>query len=219
MENGRVQSHKGVTLVGAGHPSVEGIDEALKLAPTLVAADGGADFAIAAGYIPTAVIGDLDSLSEQAKQAIDPTCVLEITEQESTDFEKCLARIEAPFVLAVGFDSGRLDHTLAAMSVLAREVGPRTLLVGEEDIAFAAPNRIQLDLEPETRVSLFPMRQVTGRSEGLAWPIDGIEFAPFGAIGTSNRASGLVTLEFDRSGMIVILPRSVLNLVLPALVG
>jgi len=219
MENGRVQSHKGVTLVGAGHPSVESIDEALKIAPTLVAADGGADFAVAAGYIPTAVIGDLDSLSEHAKRAIDPSCVLEIVEQESTDFEKCLARIDAPFILAVGFASGQLDHTLAAMSVLARAVGPRTVLVGEEDIAFAAPNRVQFDLEPETRVSLFPMTQLTGRSDGLVWPIDGIEFAPSGAIGTSNRASGAVTLEFDRSGMIVILPRSVLDCVLPALVG
>lgn len=218
MENGRVQSHKGVTLVGAGHPSVEGIDEALKFAPTLVAADGGADFAIGAGYVPTAVIGDLDSLSEHAKQAIDPSRVLEIAEQETTDFEKCLARIDAPFVLAVGFASGRLDHTLAAMSVLAREIGPRTVLVGEADIAFAAPKRIQLDLEPDTRVSLFPMRQVIGRSEGLVWPIDGIEFAPFGAIGTSNRAMGPVMLEFDHSGMIVILPRRVLDRLLSALV-
>jgi thiamine pyrophosphokinase len=219
MENGRVQSHKGVTLVGAGHPSVEGIDEALKIAPTLVAADGGADFAVAAGYIPTAVIGDLDSLSEHAKQAIDPSCVLEIVEQETTDFEKCLARIDAPFVLAVGFASGRLDHTLAAMSVLARAVGTRTVLVGETDIAFAAPNRVHLDLEPDTRVSLFPMTQVTGRSEGLVWPIDGIEFAPSGAIGTSNRSAGQVILQFDHPGMIVILPRNVLGRVLPGLVG
>jgi thiamine pyrophosphokinase len=219
MENGRVQSHKGVTLVGAGHPSVESIDEALKIAPTLVAADGGADFAVAAGYIPTAVIGDLDSLSEHAKQAIDLSCVLEVVEQETTDFEKCLARIDAPFVLAVGFASGRLDHTLAAMSVLVRAVGPRTVLVGEEDIVFAVQKRVRLDLEPDTRVSLFPLHQVTGRSEGLVWPVDGIEFAPSGAIGTSNRATGQVTLEFDHPGMIVILPQSVLGRVLPALVG
>ncbi len=219
MENGRVQSHKGVTLVGAGQPSVESIDEALKLAPMLVAADGGADFAIVAGFTPVAVIGDIDSLSDAAKQVIDPASVLEIAEQETTDFEKCLARIDAPFVLAPGFMSGRLDHTLAAMSVLARQIGPPVILIGDTDIAFAAPGHLHLDLAPDTRMSLFPMGQVTGRSSGLVWPIDGIAFSPSGSIGTSNRATGPVTLDFDDPGMIVILPREALDRVLPALVG
>ena len=219
MENGRVQSHKGITLVGAGHPSVEIIDEALKIAPTLVAADGGADFAIAAGFTPTAVIGDLDSLSDEASEVIDPACVLEIAEQDTTDFEKCLARIDAPFVLAVGFASGRLDHTLAAMAVLARQVGPPTILIGDDDLAFAARGQEKLDLAPDTRVSLFPMAWVTGRSEGLDWPINGIDFNPSGAIGTSNRASGPVTLDFDAPGMIVILPLTILDRVLPRFVG
>jgi len=206
-------------MVGAGHPNAESIDEALKLAPTLVAADGGADFALDVGLRPIAVIGDLDSLSEQAKALIDPPGIIAIPEQETTDFEKCLERIDAPFVLAVGFSSGRLDHTLAAMSVLARSVGPPTVLVGDTDIAFAAVDRVQLNLEPETRVSLFPMANVSGRSEGLVWPIDGIDFRPAGLIGTSNRATGPVTLEFDCPGMIVILPRRVLDRVLPQLVG
>ncbi len=219
MENDRVQSQIGVTMVGAGHPRAEIIDETLKLAPTLVAADGGADFALGVGLRPIAVIGDLDSLSEQAKEVIEPSRVFAIPEQETTDFEKCLARIDAPFVLAVGFASGRLDHTLAAMSVLARGIGPRTVLVGDTDIAFAVADRIQLDLEPETRVSLFPMANVVGRAEGLVWPIDGIEFRPSGAIGTSNRATGPVTLEFEQPGMIVILPREVLDRVLPVVAG
>ncbi|MGI9388982.1 MAG: thiamine diphosphokinase [Boseongicola sp.] len=219
MENDRVQSHKGLTLVGAGHPSAESIDEALKLAPTLVAADGGADFALAVGLRPVAVIGDFDSLSEQAKELIDPSCLIEIEEQETTDFEKCLARIDAPYVLAVGFSSGRLDHTLGALSVLARGVGPPTVLVSDTDLAFAVTGQIKLDLEPDTRVSLFPMAETTGRSEGLDWPINGISFHPAGAIGISNRATGKVTMEFDRPGMIVILPRAALDRVLTQLFG
>ncbi|MGI9393669.1 MAG: thiamine diphosphokinase [Boseongicola sp.] len=219
MEIGRVQSHKGVTMVGAGHPSAESIDEALKFAPTLVAADGGADFALAVGLRPIAVIGDLDSLSDVAKAEIDPSCIIQVSEQDTTDFEKCLARIDAPFALAVGFSSGRLDHTLAAISALVGNGGPPTVLVGEDDIAFAVPYRIEIDLSPGTRVSLFPLAEVTGSSSGLAWPIDGLQFRPDGRIGTSNHAVGKVSLNFDSPGMIVILPRSVLDLVLPQLVG
>ena len=218
MENGRVQSHKGVTLVGAGHPSAESIDEALKLAPTLVAADGGADFALEVGLKSTAVIGDLDSLSEATKEVLDPAQIIAVPEQETTDFEKCLSRLDAPFVLAVGFSAGRLDHTFDAMSVIARGVGPPTILVGNTDVAFAVPDEIQLDLEPETRLSLCPMNRVTGRSEGLFWPIDGIEFGPIGKTGTSNRATGRVALSFDGPGMIAILPPEALGRVLPALV-
>jgi thiamine pyrophosphokinase len=50
---------------------------------------------------------------------------------------------------------------------------------------------------------------VIGRSTGLDWPIDGIDFAPDRAIGTSNRASGgPVSLEFSARKMLVILPRA-----------
>ena len=69
MDNGRVQSRVGVTLVGGGDPRPEGIEEALKYAPTLIAADGGADRALALGFRPEAVIGDLDSLSPAARDA------------------------------------------------------------------------------------------------------------------------------------------------------
>jgi thiamine pyrophosphokinase len=55
------------------------------------------------------------------------------------------------------------------------------------------------------------MGPVTGRSEGLRWPIDGIAFHPAGRLGTSNAAVGPVTLEFDSPEMLLILPRAELG--------
>ena len=52
-----------------------------------------------------------------------------------------------------------------------------------------------------------PLTPVTGRSQGLEWPIDGLDFAPGGRTGTSNRALGPVTLEIDGPDMLLILPR------------
>jgi thiamine pyrophosphokinase len=62
------------------------------------------------------------------------------------------------------------------------------------------------------------MASVTGRSAGLEWPIAGIDFAPDGMIGTSNRVGARrVVLEFDRRGMLVILPRRRLDAAIRAL--
>ena len=212
-----MQSRAGVTLVGAGEPRREDIEEALKSAPCLVAADGGADRALALGFAPEAVIGDLDSLTGRA--ALGDTPIFEIDEQETTDFEKCLSLIDASLILACGFAEARIDHSLAVYSALARRIGPPTIVIGSEDIVFAAPDEIALDLPVGTRVSLFPMAPLTGRSAGLEWPIEGLGLTPMGRIGTSNRVTGPVRLAFDAPGMLVILPRETLPRALTALTG
>lgn len=218
MADYNVRSEQGVTLVGAGHPRRRDIKLALDLAPCLVAADGGADHCLAAGLTPEVVIGDFDSLDAGA--ALPPeVALIRVDEQETTDFEKCLTRIDAPFVLATGFTGGRVDHTMVVWSVLARRVGPPTVVIGPDDIVFAAPERLEMDLAAGTRVSLFPMVPVTGRSTGLEWPIDGLNLTPMGRTGISNRASGPVTLAFDAPGCLMITPPEALSRVLPALTG
>lgn len=219
MDSDIVQSSQGVTLVGAGAPRRQDIVEALNIAPTLVAADGGANFCVDAGLSPVAIIGDLDSFLGDEAPGLPETRLIRIEEQETTDFEKCLARIHAPHIIATGFTGGRVDHTMAVWSVLARRIGPPAIVIGPDDAVFAAPERLKLDLEPGTRLSLFPMTPVTGRSSGLEWPIEGLTLSPMGRLGTSNRATGTVRLEFDAPGCLVITPREVLAAALDGLTG
>ena len=218
MDQSNVQSRDGITLVGQGRVERADLGEIVALAPTVVAADGGANVCVSDGFRPVAVIGDFDSITPETRDALSDSQMIEIAEQDSTDFEKCLSRIDAPFVLAVGF-RGRVDHELAVMSVMARRVGPPSILVGEEDVAFAAPSEIALRLVAGTRVSLFPMAPLTGRSIGLKWPIDGLVLDPMGQTGTSNEATGPVHLSFDAPGCLVIMPRAALPTVLEALHG
>lgn len=219
MRDDNVQSSQGVTLVGAGQPRRQNIVEALNIAPTLIAADGGANFCVMAGFAPLAVIGDFDSFETGTAEALNGTRLIRIDEQETTDFEKCLTRIAAPFIVATGFTAGRVDHAMAVWSVLARRLGPPTVVMSSEDIVFAAPASLRLDLPVGTRLSLFPMMPVTGRSRGLAWPIDGLTLSPLGRLGTSNRVTGRVQLEFDAPGCLVITPRAALAAALDALTG
>ena len=206
-----------VALVGAGPVSAPALAACLSRAGPIVAADGGAAALRAAGRIPDAVVGDLDSLAAEDAALLPSGRLHRIAEQDSTDFEKGLSRIAAPLVLAVGFLGGRADHALAAMSVLARGVGPPCVVVSEEDAVAAAPRRLALDLAPGTRVSLFPMAPVAGSSEGLRWPVDGIAFAPAGKIGTSNEATGPVRLRMDGPGMLVVVPLSALDVLIEGL--
>lgn len=219
MEKAIVETGEGVTVVGGGHVGARQLALALALAPVLVAADGGADRAVALGHLPVAVIGDLDSLGAKARAALPVSAIHRIAEQETTDFEKCLRHIAAPFVLGLGLAGPRLDHALAALNVLARHPDRRCLLVGARDIAFLAPPQLALRLPAGMRLSLFPLGPVEGESAGLVWPIAGIGFAADGRIGTSNRvAAGEVRLAFSAPRMAVILPAAALRPALAALV-
>lgn len=118
MSGRPIRHTQGVTVIGGGAVAAGDLRAALEIAPLLVAADGGADRARALGHAPDWLVGDLDSASSPARAALPSARILHVAEQDSTDFAKCLARIDAPLVMAVGFTGLRLDHTLAALTVL-----------------------------------------------------------------------------------------------------
>lgn len=211
-----LRSDRGVTVVGGGSLQAAELEAALAVAPLLVAADGGADRALACGRVPDLVLGDLDSLSDAARLRIEGDRIHRISEQDSTDFTKCLRRIDAPFVLAVGFAGLRLDHTLAALTAMVAGAPMPVILLAAEDVVFLAPSCVDLRLPQGTRLSLWPMAPSRGRSTGLEWPIDGLEFAPDARVGTSNRVVGPVSLTIEGQ-MLVLLPRDCLTVALDGL--
>ena len=202
-------SGRGVTLIGGGTVDAADLAEALALAPDLVAADGGADRALALGHRPLAVVGDLDSLSPEGRSLLAGV-LHPVSEQDTTDFEKCLLRISAPVVLAVGFAGPRVDHLLAALNTLARRVGPPTVILSGSDVVLACPPRVCADLPPGTRLSLMPLGAATVSGHGLRWPVDGIAFAPDGRTGASNEVTGPLDLSIT-GPMLLILPRTELK--------
>ncbi len=212
-----VEFDEPVTLLGGGAVVPDRLMAALSLAPRLVAADGGANMAASAGLVPEYVIGDYDSVSAEALAGLPPDRQIRIADQDTTDFEKCLALLSAPLVLGLGFMGPRSDHTLAALGALVRFSAVPCILIGEEEVIFACPPHLTLDLPAGLRFSLFPLRPVTGTSTGLRWPIDGLALAPDGRVGTSNETTGPVSLCLSGRGMLALLPHAGLGAVIRAL--
>jgi thiamine pyrophosphokinase len=213
MEKVFTSAH-GITLVGAGRLDADLLARALALAPDLIAADGGADRALALGRCPMLAVGDFDSITAQARARVplhhDP-------DQNTTDFDKVLAATDAPMTLALGFTGDRLDHGLAAMATLARHPSRRLVVLSGADLCLLCPPSLAIDLPPGTRLSLFPLAPVQVRSTGLRWATDHLTLSPLDRIGTSNAVVSPVSLAPDAPGVLLILPVETLETVLTAL--
>ncbi len=216
MKNKIVHKFEPITLVGGGFLGEKDLSMALNHGATIVSADGGARSVLESGHVPAAVIGDFDSLDSATRAQLPVDRLHHIAEQDSTDFDKALRCIEAPLVIGVGFMGARVDHQMAALNVLVRRPWQSIILLSEAEAIFHMPRRLRLDLQAGDTVSLMPLAPVSGHSEGLEWPIDGLDFAPAGQIGTSNRATGPLEIGLGKPGMIGFIPRGRFDLLVTA---
>ncbi len=110
-----------LVVAGGAEPSLA-VQSALPIHDYCVAADSGADHALAIGVVPNLVVGDLDSISSTVLDQIEsgelPDVEIERhpVAKDMTDLELALRRaIETSpdRVVVVGLDGGRPDHYLA----------------------------------------------------------------------------------------------------------
>lgn len=211
-----------VTIVGGGVLDPGMIAEATAFAPHVIAADGAADRLADLGIVPSAVIGDMDSVSSVETWSASTTKVLHLAEQDTTDFEKCLYSTDAPYFIAAGFTGRRIDHTLAVFHALLARPEKRVFLIGEQEVILLlrSGEQVAWRTTPGAVVSIFPLRPVRGmEARGLRWSIAGLDMAPGKTIGTSNQATeDRVLLRVDGDGALLIAERADLASLIGALV-
>ena len=213
-----VESVQNLTVLGNGASNSDDLLMALKFAPRLFCADGGGNRALEWGITPEKVIGDLDSVDRDAL-ALAGVETYFVDDQNTTDFEKCIALLQAPIILAVGFMGQRLDHQLAALNALAKFPEQPVVLIDTLDICFLCPPKLRLHLPKGTRFSLFPLVRGQCNSSGLEWPLAGLDLSPVGRIATSNTMThDSLYIEVLSGQHICILPKPHLDAVLAALV-
>ena len=205
-------TQKMLLIVGGADFSEELFKEVYDNEIPIIAADGGVNFLTEKNISPELVIGDLDSVSEQKIQNIEPEKIIRISEQDSTDLEKVLFNTQSPLTIGIGFLGSQIDHELAALSALVKFSHKKIIFIGEHDIVFLVPPSFSLRSFNGMRVSLYPLDEVKVHSDGLKWATDGLTMKPTGQLGTSNKAIGKsIHLAPDKPNLLIILPKTVLN--------
>ena len=205
-------TQKKLLIVGGADFSEELFKEVYDNEIPIIAADGGVNFLTEKNISPELVIGDLDSVSKQKIQNIEPEKIIRISEQDSTDLEKVLFNTQSPLTIGIGFLGSQIDHELAALSALVKFSHKKIILIGEHDIVFLVPPSFSLSSFNGMRISLYPLDEVKVHSNGLQWTTDGLTMKPTGQLGTSNKAIGKsIYLAPDKPKLLLILPKTLLN--------
>jgi len=143
----------------------------------LIAADGGGDIALAMGYKPDVVIGDLDSFKKDRHSSLE---IIHKADQETNDLEKALElalRKQGTHMSILGATGRRLDQTLKNLSVLKQfnERFEEICLIDNYGKTQLLPHRFQQEVPVGTTLSLFPLSgKVTGiTTSGLQYTLSG----------------------------------------------
>ena len=177
-------------------------------ADVVLAADGGADRLLEAGVRPSWIVGDMDSISKEARDMGCP--ILHVADQDTTDCDKLLqlaASMSYKAVTLASVEGDALDHLLATVySALRADVAVRfALRTGVAWVLQGGRSNMLwetvISAEPGRRVSLVPLLPCAGVDfEGVEWPLSGAELSPTGLVSVSNRAAGTRVRASVRDG-------------------
>ncbi len=157
----------------------------------IVCADGGYDAIYYTNIIPTAIIGDLDSVRFPLPSNAE--IIRYPTEKDKTDLEICIDYIkdkECDTLFILGALGGRLDHILGCNYALeyAMNLGINAMILCGKTRVYLVKDKIELDRETFDYVSLIPCTTtVTGvTTQGLKYPLENAELKRQSSYGISN---------------------------------
>ncbi|MCA1644748.1 MAG: thiamine diphosphokinase [Chloroflexi bacterium] len=182
--------------------------------PYIVAADRGAATALAFGYQPDVVIGDLDSIDAATLAELDRLGVsLEVhpRAKNATDGQLAVRRalqIHPTHLLLLGFLGGRrLDQALANVHLLVGLELPAVLLDERNECVLVRPRATHTwRTEPHEVVSLVPLSEDVGgvRTDGLRWPLRGEALHLGDTRGVSNEPNGDSASVSVEQGLLIV---------------
>ena len=202
-------------------PDLDAARALLQPGDYLIAADGGANHLLKMGILPELVIGDLDSLDEDTLfQLTSAEVNIEqySEDKDETDIELALryaVELGPSAILIVGALGGRLDQTLANLSILTDPLLPKIdirLDDGVEEVFFCratAEKWGQAEVQGRSgdAVSLIPWHGPVGgvATEGLQWPLYGETLYPEKSRGISNVMLGeTASLKIEKGLLLVV---------------
>lgn len=181
----------------------------------IIAADGGMKYSLALGLTPKAIIGDLDSISENFDVSTFKGEIIKYShDKDETDLQLAIQHAltlnpdEIVIVAALG---GRLDHILGNIALISDanlEKYNVKLDDGIEEVFFCR-NHIQINGVTGDIVSLIPWQgELTGViTEGLKWALKSETLYPQKTRGISNEMTEDIATVQIESGLLLIVHR------------
>jgi thiamine pyrophosphokinase len=188
----------------------------------VIAADSGVDIALAAGLVPTHVVGDLDSISDVGvawAAAAGVPVERHPTDKDATDTALALGLAVSlgaeHVVLFGGTGIDRFDHLLGTVVALGdpalAALQSVTAHLGASTLHAVHPGRsVHLELPAGDVFSLLPLHGACGGIDvlGARWPLDHADLPRGSTRGVSNESVGQTVHVTVASGVLtVVLPR------------
>ena len=200
-----------------GAPDSPGLIQAVAgRAELVVAADGGARYALDAGVVPDLVVGDMDSLGEDlAREAERRGATLERYPVRKDKMDGHLAVLAARERGATTADllcaaGGRFGALFAVPHILlaAERIGMRSAVVADWGRMFVIEGRPRVVAgSARDSVSIFPLSgPATGVTlEGMSYPLEDADLYPGDTLGFHNELIGTeARVSVERGALLVV---------------
>lgn len=207
-----MRNKNAVIFLNGNEPNIKIINKILtKKSLTIISADGASDYLYKHSIIPDIIIGDLDSISKKSLRYFSSinTKIIELKEQETTDFEKALNfanSLNIKNIIVFGAVSLRFDHTLNNFSVIKRFHNKMKIkLINNDYEIFYFDKSISFKYKKNEIVSFLGLPVAYGvKTEGLKYPLKN-EKLEFGVReGTLNLSiSNQIKIEYKKGTMLL----------------
>jgi thiamine pyrophosphokinase len=177
----------------------------------IIATDGAANSLLDIGITPNIIIGDLDSLAKiKIPASIE---ILHITDQDTTDLQKCLAMVSQrnlfPCIIygATGKES---DHMLYNLNVINQYAAQHVILFHDsaykqaEKYGIFVFSKLCGTLPIGTTISLLSLTTATVSTTGMRWELNGALLSPTNASVRNQLAAEAFTIS-THSGSVLVL--------------
>jgi thiamine pyrophosphokinase len=181
----------------------------LNKAGMIVCCDGSTGSLVNYGLVPDAIVGDMDSLSDELRTRFEARIHADL-DQETNDLTKSVnwcRRNGYDDIVIIGASGKREDHTIGNISLLAEYVKDGNIkMITDYGIFYAFTSSFELNVEKGQQISIFsinPSVEIT--SEGLLYPLNRRKLKNWWE-GTLNEANGeKIELKFSGGKVIIFL--------------
>lgn len=203
------KDYKTVIIADGSFPTHEIPLNYIRNAERIICCDGSTDRTILSGFIPDAIVGDMDSLSKDAAGRFADR-IYPDSDQETNDLTKavrwCIGR-DYKNIVITGATGKREDHTIGNISLLAEYIhSTNVIMVTDTGIFVPLLEKVSIPSFPGQQVSVFsinPDTEVT--SFGLKYPLSKTKISNWWQATLNESTGDSFQLEFSSGRIIVFL--------------